>query len=340
MRAAVVEPGGLLRVREVPMPSYGPYEALVKLSYGATCAGTDQRLMEGKHPTPIPFPAVLGHESVGRVVETGAKVASFRPGDLLSRVGLPAMPELGLGSCWGGFAQYGVATDWRAMERDGLPRRMWDKARVQQVVPPDIPERWAPMIVTWRETYSYISRLGLGPGAQAVVIGSGANALAFVRHCACAGVRTVSVGSMGRSDLARSAGAGAVLDYKDPGLSEALRAACPRGLDLILDGVGAHGTVNQALPLLNEGGQVAVYGWNSRDSYGLDPFRAGRSFRVYCGGYDEAEAHGAVIGRIRSGDLDASLWYDTDHPVPLADIAGAYEGLRARKALKYLIDLT
>lgn len=73
--------------------------------------------------------------------------------------------------------------------------------------------------------------------------------------------------------------------------------------------------------------------------YGLNPFLAAHSFRVYCDGYDEPETHDEVIRRIREGALDASLFYDMDAPVPLEKIAGAYADLRARRAVKYLVDL-
>ena len=44
MLAAVVTPERTLEVRSVPIPDFGPYEALVAMRFGTTCAGTDQRL--------------------------------------------------------------------------------------------------------------------------------------------------------------------------------------------------------------------------------------------------------------------------------------------------------
>lgn len=339
MKAAVVEQDGSLLVRDVPVPRYGEYEALVRLTYGATCAGTDQSIMEGKHPRPIRFPAILGHESVGRVVAAGNRVTSFREGDVISRVGAPPCPELGIGTCWGGFAQYGIATDWQAMKRDGVPGERWDRFRVQQVIPPDIRETDGPMFITLRETLSYATRLGVQRGDKVLLTGSGANALAFLFHCVYAGAEVAVVGNAGRLPRALAAGAAAAIDYKAADLALQLERAFPRGIDHIIDAVGIDKNINLALPLLKENGQVGVYGWHGRYAYGIQPFAAGRSFRVYCGSYDEAETHDLVIERIREGALRAEDWYDRAHPVPLADIARAYRDLQARKALKYLIDL-
>jgi threonine dehydrogenase-like Zn-dependent dehydrogenase len=340
MQAAVVYGDGTLEVRAVPLPEIGPYQALVRLSWGATCAGTDQRVIEGGHPNPIAYPAILGHESVGRAVRLGEKVRSFREGALLARVGTPPLPQVGLGVCWGGFAQYGVATDWRAMEADGLLREQWDRARVQQVIPDDVDEQSTPMFITWRETLSYTDRVGVKQGDQVLVAGSGANALAFIAHCAYAGARVVSLGSAKRSQDALDLGAAAALDYASAQLERDLAGAFPDGLDLILDAVGHPANTNAALPLLRGGGTVAVYGWGNRTGYGVNPFLAKDSFRVYCGGYDEAETHEEVLRRVREGALDAQRWYSRSEPIPLRDLASAYQRLQRREAYKFLIDLT
>ena len=118
-----------------------------------------------------------------------------------------------------------------------------------------------------------------------------------------------------------------------------LRTFSENGIDGGIDSFGYPQNANTVLPLLDPDAVVAVYGWHARKDYGINPFLAAHSFRVYCDGYDEPETHDEVIRRIREGVLDASLYYDLNTPVPLVDIASAFADLRARKALKYLIDL-
>ncbi|NLF28398.1 MAG: alcohol dehydrogenase catalytic domain-containing protein [Clostridiales bacterium] len=337
MRAAVATVDRTLEVQTVPIPEIGPYDALVKLTYGATCAGTDQRVIDHGHPRPLRYPGILGHESVGRVLEVGEKVTSFKPGDLIARVGVPETAEMG--ACWGGFAQYGVARDWRAMRDAGLGEELWRKARVNRVIPGDIPERAAPMIITWRETLSYATRIGVREGARALVLGSGANALAFIGHAAFAGASVSAMGGASREQSARAAGAGGYVDYRDPEAGKRLRALFPDGVNLVIDAIGFPSGMSAALPLLREGAVVGVYGWHARGDYGINPFLSGHSFTVYCGGYDEPEAHEEVIRRIRIGALDASTYYDMGNPIPLERIRDAYRDLLDRKAVKFLIDL-
>ena len=94
MLAAVVTPERTLEVRSVPIPDFGPYEALVAMRFGATCAGTDQRVIDHGHPRPLRYPGILGHESVGRVIAVGEKATSFAVGDLITRVGAPETEDL------------------------------------------------------------------------------------------------------------------------------------------------------------------------------------------------------------------------------------------------------
>lgn len=341
MKAAVVTAHHTLELRDVPLPRYGNYQALVKLTYGSTCAGTDLRVIAGGHPHPLAFPAILGHESVGRVLEKGRNVTTFKEGDLIARVGASPMPDIGLGVCWGGFAQYGVATDWQAMRRDGIPQSEWDKARVQQVIPAGIDDKTGPMMITWRETLSYIQRIGVKAGDRVLITGSGANALAFLAHSVYAGAQAVVLGSGRRADDMLRLGAAHAIDYKSGDIPAQLTDALPGGIDVIIDAVGFAQNVNAALPLLNAGGVVGVYGWHDRAGYGINPFDARRSFRVYCDGYDEAETHDEVIRRVLAHKLSAADWYDTQNPVLLADIVDAYDRLKkGADVYKYLIDLT
>lgn len=339
MKAAVVSQAGRLELWEVPMPKLGPYDALCRMCCGATCAGTDLHLMDGKHPSPVSFPTILGHESVGRVEEVGSRVRNLRVGDLISRVGCPAGVQPGLASHWGGFAEYGVARDHWQMMRDGVSRSEWERNRVNQVIHPAIDERTAPMLITWRETLSYSRRLGVGPGRRMLLVGSGANALSFAVHACNLGAQVTVVGSRTKQEAFSQLPIQAYYDYKEERLVQRLRDEDGQPFDLLLDGVGGGGTVNQLLPLLKGGGTLGVYGWNDRKSYALNPFQAAGSFQVYAGGYDEEESNGEVQAMVLQGRLRAELWYDTDRPVPLEQIGKAYDSLRRHEAFKYLIAL-
>lgn len=338
MKAAVVERPGRLVVRDLPDPVPGDYDALCRLEYGATCTGTDSHLIEGSFPFPIDYPAILGHESVGRVIAVGRKVRNLKVGDLVTRVGAP--PTGGVGVCWGGFASLGIAKDHWAMAADGRPEAEWHGCRVNQVVPPAVDPRVAPMFTTWRETLSYLARMGAGPRSTVLVIGSGGNGLSFARHAKLLGASAWMVGAARLERTALALGVDGFRDYRSAAAVADLGAAVREGFTHVVDAVGKAGAADRFLPLLAPGGAIGVYGMDDYGAATLSPRLARGSFTVWNGGYDEAETHQRVCDLALRGELDASAWYDLNRPYPFERIADAFADLAERKAVKALIALS
>ena len=69
MKAFVVHEDGRRGLEDLPIPSYGPYEARVKLLSCGVCNGTDMKIIHKKFKGIDDYPVVLGHEGVGEVVE-------------------------------------------------------------------------------------------------------------------------------------------------------------------------------------------------------------------------------------------------------------------------------
>jgi S-(hydroxymethyl)glutathione dehydrogenase/alcohol dehydrogenase len=76
--AVLHRPGEPLRIETIEVAPPGPGEALVEIVATGLCH-TDTTTFDGSNPSCV-YPAVLGHEGAGRVVEVGAGV-SLRPGD-------------------------------------------------------------------------------------------------------------------------------------------------------------------------------------------------------------------------------------------------------------------
>ena len=76
--------GQPLRLLDVPRPEPRPEQVLIKVMACAVCR-TDLHIVDGdlRHPK---LPLIPGHEVIGVVIEAGAAVAGFMPGD---RVGVP-----------------------------------------------------------------------------------------------------------------------------------------------------------------------------------------------------------------------------------------------------------
>ncbi len=339
MKAAIVEKFGTLTVRDIPEPRAGDYGAFCELLYGATCSGTDAHLIDGHQPFAswVRCPFVLGHESIGRVLRVGRRVRNLRVGDLVTRVGTPAVPGYHVG--WGGFAEFGVALDWRAMEADGVPATEWHGSRWNRVLPAGTDPAAATMVITWRETLSYLLRMGFGADRTLVVLGSGGNGLSFLVQARNLGAATtVMIGSPGRRAQAERAGAAAMVDYRAPDVGAQALAVCPGGFDFAIDALGRSAQANLGLSLLRPGGTIGVYGLDEAEVQ-LDAGRARGAFTANKNGYDEAETHEQVMAMLQAGKLDASLWLDLDRAYPLSEIGAAFAAVRRREIVKGLVKL-
>ena len=339
MKAAVIEKINVLTVRDIPVPSMGEYDALCEMLYGATCVGTDLSLISGR--LPAEYPAVLGHESVGRVVKIGSHVKNFKVGDVITRVGTLASPQGDFGVCWGGFVEYGIARDHWAMCQDGLPFQQWRAFRVNQIVPPDIDPAAATMFITWRETLSYLKRMGISSGSRVLITGSGGDGLAFAVHAKNLGSeKVVMVGNSSRRHTAQAVGATDYFDYQSNNVAEQISQQYPEGFDFIIDAVGKKGLADSVLRLLKPGGTIGIYGIEDYGQSLLNPINSRGTFTCYNGGYDEAEAHEEVVSLLRSGRLDARLWLDFKNIFCLDKINDAFEAVRKRLMVKALIRLS
>ncbi len=339
MKAAVIEQVGVLAVHDIPMPQVGEYDALCQLLYGATCSGTDLHLIHGRFPSPLNYPTVLGHESVGRVVEVGSKVRNFAVGDTVTRVA--TLPVSGYDVNWGGFAEFGIACDHWAARADGRPESEWLRFRWNRLVPRSVEPAAATMFTTWRETLSYLLRMGFSAGASLLVLGSGGVGLSFVAQAANLDASTIAMtGSKEREAIARAAGASEYLDYRSEDLQTVVNDTCPEGFDFIVDAVGKEGMLDAALPWLKDGGTAAIYGIDDYHACTVNPSRARGSFTFSERGYDEAETHQQVSDLVLRGKLDASLWLDLDNPFPLDRINDAFTAIAERKVVKALVQLS
>lgn len=340
MKAAIVESPGRLVVRDLPEPVPGPYEVLTEQLFGSICAATDRHLIAGELPIPgISYPLILGHESIGRVVETGPGVRHLKPGDLVTRTGAPALE--GCQPFWGGFAEVGIARDVRAMREDGRPEADWAAHAVNLLLPAGADPAAATMLITWRETMSYIRRLGITPGAHVLILGSGGNGFSFAVLAQLLGAGHVAMlGNAHWAALAGRAGIHSFADYRDPAAAaDVLRSASAGGYDVIIDAVGHSGGLEAVLPLLKPGGAIGLYGIEDLgERMGYLKSLGDKGLRVHGpGDYSEPEAHDAVVALLEAGKLDATLWFDPANAPSLEGIADAIAEIDQRRSLKALV---
>src|SRR5690349_23685826 len=77
MQAGVYRGAGQVAVEEVPVPSIGDGEVLIRVAACGVCGTDIKKIQHGFLPPPL----ILGHEMAGTVEAVGAGVETWRAGD-------------------------------------------------------------------------------------------------------------------------------------------------------------------------------------------------------------------------------------------------------------------
>ena len=222
MRAVVVNefgPIGNARLGEAPMPVPGPRDVLVEV-HATAVNYVDLLLIGGKHQSKPPLPYIPGKGPAGVVREVGAQVTGFEAGDRVL-----AMCEPG-----GGFA-----------EALALPATQCHK------LPASLPfvDAAAMALVYDTAWFSIRERGRYAPGETILVLGAtGGVGLAAIQLGKALGARVLAgVSTPSKADLAREAGADAIIDLSGPDIHEALRQQVlattgGHGADIVVDPLG------------------------------------------------------------------------------------------------------
>lgn len=325
MIAVAVTAPGRVEIVDIPRPGPGPYEALVRNQAAFLCNATDRKLVEGHFPGigADRYPLLLGHESVGVVVEVGAKVTSFRPGERVIGALLLRPTDPAYHSGWGGFCEYLIATDHAAMAADGVAdaEHGWlEVFRVMTSVPADIPLEAAALLCTWREVYGAFSDFHLENGDAVLIFGAGPVGLSFTRFARLLGLGWVGVVDphAGKRARATALGADETFAPDTPALRDLTRR---RGapLDAVIDAVGRPTIVNTALPLIRLGGSICVYGVVSEPRITVEKAVGPYNFNLFMHQWPTREAEAAaqtpLVEWIRSGAISHADFVTAVYPI-------------------------
>ncbi len=257
MRAVVLrETGGpeVLRVEEVPDPTPGPGEVVVKLE-AAALNRRDSWIRQGKYAG-IHLPVVLGSDGAGEIVATGDDVDDSLEG---WRVVINPSLEWGRDARVQGpfFKILGLPDDGTYAEYVRVP------ASAIHAMPSSLsPEEAAAIPLAGLTAYRAVVTRGQAQVDEHVVItgvggGVATMALQMARY---AGARvTVTSGSEAKLARAQEFGAQGGVNYRDPNWVKALRELTDGGPHLVIDGTG--GTqLDQLLDVVRPGGRIVSYG--------------------------------------------------------------------------------
>jgi len=263
MRAiAKLAPGPGLSLTEVPVPTPGVNDVLIKVKKTSIC-GTDVHIYnwDAWAEKTIKTPMVIGHEFVGTIAAVGANVIGFQPGDLVDGEG-----HIVCGlcrNCLAGRRHLCKDTKGVGVNRDGafaeylcIPAS--NAVHVDPAIPLDVLSCFDPLGNATHTALQYdlvgedVLITGAGP------IGCMATAIAWQ-----AGARKIVVTDVNPDRLALAARMGATrtVDVSKENLPDVQREiGMKEGFDIGLEMSGNPAALNTMIDNMAHGGRIALLG--------------------------------------------------------------------------------
>jgi len=265
MHAAVYRGQSVVSVEEIPTPSIGPGELLIRVEACGICH-TDLKKIEHNLLAP---PRVYGHETAGLVAAVGAGVTKFEPGDrvvafhhipcldcfycrrkiyaqcpVYKRVGITA----GFEPAGGGFAQYVRVMDW-IVER-GVEH-----------IPGGISYERATLVEPLNTCLKAVVQCDPQPADTVLVMGQGPIGLMFTMLVNRTGARVAATDTIAeRRALSSRCGAQLTWDPRSIDVPQELRRLTGgRGADLVIVAVAAPGIIEQAIASSRPGARILLF---------------------------------------------------------------------------------
>lgn len=338
MKAAVAYDYGDVRIEEMEVPRVGPGEALVRVRACGICSG-DVTPWYIRRKCPL----VVGHEPAGEVVEVGAGVERFRPGD---RVFFHHhAPCFECRQCRRG--NYSMCPTWRSSHL--VPGGIAQYVKIPRLnlegdtllLPEGLSFEDGALVEPAACVVKAFRRAGLRPGDRVAVLGLGVMGQMMVRLARHRGASLVVASDRVpyRLEKGLEAGAHRVVDFTQEAFPEAVREATRgEGADLVMVGPGSPEAMAEGIRCAGQGATVLWFmGPPPGTRLEVEPhhlyFNEIRLVSSYsCGPVDTREALELIEkGVLRAADL-------VSHRFPLEKTREACEvTARAEDSLKVIV---
>jgi len=269
MKAGILFEPRDIRLDEARDPVIGPDEVLLQSSRAGIC-GTDLHIFRGEFENRVPYPAILGHEFGGLVVEAGKNVTDFKTGDRV--VVDPVISCHACPACLSGHINACQTLKLLGVDLDGGYGE-YVAAPVNRVfsLPEIIPMDHAPMVEMYALGHHILSRGQVQPGETIVILGAGKLGLSILDvlcHSANPGITFVTDFQPYRLDAARKLGADYTININstDP-VEKVLELTDGLGVDCVIEAVGHYhlaegqeAPLAQAVKMIRSGGRIVTAG--------------------------------------------------------------------------------
>ncbi len=343
MRAAVLH-DHKIDVDQLPVPTPGPYQVLVKTRLCAICASDAHFVSSGEamiehskkfggaySNIDLSQKIAMGHEFVGEIVEYGPQTQQAWP--VGTRVtAIPGMVDaegnpsiIGYeGALPGGFAEYMVL-----FEPLMLP------------IPDQVPDELAALVEPLAVGLEH-ARRGHPTGEDiALVIGAGAIGLGVIAGLKKAGVQRIIVADLdpSRRELAIGMGATFGVDPRETSPYGPQDAFDGGQVNLVYECVGRPGMLNQIIPGLGRGARIVMGGYSLTPEELPVGAAQDRLLTIHFASGEEPEDMALALQSIADGSIDVSAWVGPT--IGLAEVSDAIANMGDPSApVRTLVDPT
>jgi 2-desacetyl-2-hydroxyethyl bacteriochlorophyllide A dehydrogenase len=259
MKQAVMTSPGVIEFRDVPVPTPGPDEVLIRVRRIGIC-GSDIHVRHGRHPF-TSYPVVQGHEFSGTVEAVGKRIRGLRPGRKVT-----ATPQLVCGRCAPcRRGDYHICDVLRVQgfQAPGCAQEFF-LVRAEQIVP--LPAAFTfeqgALVEPAAVGVHSVSRAGKVAGENVAVLGAGPIGNLVGQAARAAGARVLMTDiSEYRLEIARKCGLRAVSLAGRESLKEAsARVFGAKGFQKAFECAGAEAAINEAVEAIQKGGTIVAVG--------------------------------------------------------------------------------
>jgi 2-desacetyl-2-hydroxyethyl bacteriochlorophyllide A dehydrogenase len=328
MRAIVLDRPGSFRAAEVPDPTPGPGQIVVKVDACGIC-GTDLHIMDGEFP-PTPYPITPGHEFAGTVAAIGPEVTM----DLSVGARVAVDPSIYCGHCRRCRAGRGnLCENWAAIG-DTIDGAFAEYVAVPSVNAYLLPDGFDGQVAAMMEPLACavhgLRRVGPVFGDSVLLTGAGTMGLLLLQLLTHSGAGAVTVVDRVSDRLEVASKLGAARIVSDLGELAGER------FEIVVDATGVPSVLQGASDLLDRGGRLLVFGVSPAEAaISLSPFRIYNDEITVTGSMAILRSFAPAVELLTGGVVDPRPLLST--PLPLEDFGEALHRVRAGQGIKWHI---
>ena len=279
-----------------------------------------------------------GHEGAAEVIEVGRKVRHIQVGDRFIHNNL--RPDVGNGysKTFGSMAEYGLVCDHEAMAEDGFTPSEMPFYKKQKQFPKEIDYIDAAMLLSLAESHSAAVNFGTKKGDSVLIYGAGPMGTALAMFMKLQGAEKVSIIDSVPERLAnaiRVAKVDRIINFMETPVANAING---EEFDLVVDAVGRSQILVEGSQYLKPFGKVCSLGVLRKDDMiiNVGQLKWNTSLHMLNWPYGEYDIMPQTIRYILEGSINPKDFYS--HVMPYTDVREAVELVRARKALKVILN--